>query len=472
MGVATLLTKWRDALWRMTHPQEARRREEEIDSAEQDPQNYNDALLELRKRQEEWRRVVDDPNSPVAALANAIQEEERSWVYVFRLKQTGADSTILDQMAAWRMDFECALFAHPNLPPDLFGRKFVVNESTVSGLLRNPALPLILLECPDFIDQLSEADQSAFFRLALQNDAIPPVLLSLLKTIHSPWLALEAQTHISLEDPEVPVLPDMEWLDIQITKIIQNGTLARCCLIYELAYHGLLPSTIELSVPWSHFDVPVPNDVASHPIVRELIEEINKLPEHGAKEREDALVVWVENMLFYKDRNAKLPYLEAALFHPMVPPWVGKCIAKGWSQGQSKRNVWSMHRLITMRQGKATDAVLTHLRETAIREALETWKELRNPTHSNLGIFYFVARGLPDLLEGGELNPKYRTLSTSETRSPDIRQRSFLIRLTIALRLDDTDPEQQEWREILRNDPNRYVRAAARKEITWPETNP
>ncbi|MGC4043626.1 MAG: hypothetical protein QM758_07450 [Armatimonas sp.] len=162
-------------------------------------------------------------------------------------------------------------------------------------------------------------------------------------------------------------------------------------------------------------------------------------------------------MLTDEEMRAKAPYVEAALVHPETPGWVHESLTRGWPWGRENGFTWSLHRVIVLRHGNPTQKTLAQFREEAIQEALH--KSLRY-NENNPGIFYFIARALPAALCRTHLTPEHEAFE-------DIKSLPFPIRLVVALHLDDIGSEHVEWREILRNDSNRFVRAAVRKEITW-----
>ncbi|MGC4043625.1 MAG: hypothetical protein QM758_07445 [Armatimonas sp.] len=246
------LAQWRERRSKEMHSleaekaeREARKKEEERVFVEQSTQ----MVLTLRQGQEEWSKIVYEPSSPAEVLRRVIVDETRSWFETGLVSNVIATS-LFESIRLWHLDFHRTVASHPNLPSELFGRDLEVNEDTVFGLLRNSALPLVLLENPDFIERLERESEDQFSQLVLQNEMAPPALLGGLKVLGDTWLTLEAQTHIASEDPDVPVLPDFDWLDAQIISRLRGDPTSLRCLIYELVCHGLLPKEIGPVTPW------------------------------------------------------------------------------------------------------------------------------------------------------------------------------------------------------------------------------
>lgn len=96
-------------------------------------------------------------------------------------------------------------------------------------------------------------------------------------------------------------------------------------------------------------------------------------------------------------------------------------------------------------------------------------------THSWSGIFYLTMRCAPwelvqrMLRSRGCFPAQFGQFPDQVHMARWLTELPFLARLGCALRLKDSQPEHRELRLLLLNDTNRYVRAAARKEIAWPE---
>lgn len=454
----------------MTHPRAGNLEEEYQADRDQEIEKVRKETLALRERQTQWGEVAADPNSTTDALRRVITDEALTWKQAQGILQGVSEfSSILAGICLWRQDFQRAAAAHPNLPPMLFGQELDINRHTVAGLLGNPVLPLMLLEYPDFVERLGAESQGKFAQHVLLHQDVPPALLGVLAMMSDPWLALEARTHIAAAESDAPATAELEWLDAQIVSLLRTDTMSLRCLVHELAAHGFLSREIEPLPPWLASAMSVPENIASHPTVIALLRELNSFTGQNAKERETSLLVWVETMLTREENRAKAPFLEAALSHPGTPGWVSKTITKGWPWGRMHCYAWSLHRLLTLRQGSATSGVITQFRNEALNEALESGNRSFGPYRSSPGIFYFVGRDLPDILQAARLDSIKYTLLGQDDLPENTQNISFLVRLVIALRLNSATIDQQEWREILRSDPNRFVRAAACRHLVWPK---
>lgn len=468
MSLSKSRVLWGNILWKITHPRaayhEAEYRLDKVNQVEE----ARKEVLTLRQRQAEWGRVAEDSEATADALRRVVSEEAHTWKLAWALMCEVNESSILEDIWLWHNKFQRVVTAHSNLPPELFGKELDVNAHTVAALLQSPVLPLILLEYPDFAEKLGKDDRYRFARFVLQHEAVPPALLGVLKTLNDPWFALEAQTHLSAEEPDIPETPNLDWLEAQIISLLRNDTLRVRCLVYELACHGVLSNDIEPIAPWRSPAVEATGELGAHPIVRGLIRELNSFTKQNPKEREISLVVWVETLLTHERSRVKAPYLEAALSHSETPQWVDACISKGWAQSRDREYAWSPHRTLSLHHRVVTRATVTALRNEAICEALHSWNSPLQSHRSNPGLFYLAARNLPDVFSGTDLNPKYDTYQHRWSKPPEhITDTSFLVRLAIAMQLDPTNRKHQAWHKQLSNDPNRYVRAAARKEIAW-----
>ncbi|MGC4043627.1 MAG: hypothetical protein QM758_07455 [Armatimonas sp.] len=481
MSVSDLREKLIDLLFWILCPRAAREdrdyqiaREQRV---QQRKQEAREKIKALRSDEEEWLKVACDPNTTADILRYVIANEVDSWHRVGGVASSTDCYADYDRISQWRINLFGKLAEHTNFPPDLIADLFESVgygcESIADGLLRNPALPLILLEYPDFLERLDQNDrrgrQKNKYMVAhrsLQSEKTPSALIAMIVKMDDPWISLEAQTHINAEDSAVTGYPDIEWLDTQIIHILRSDTISERWRVHELGRQGLISQTIEPTVPWKGFNDSgevVGGEVPTHPIVIEFLEEIDRLTDKEPEERE----WYLHNLLlrfFQPEMFSKVAYLEAALFHPTAPEWVDTCIATGWRYGTGDHTV-ALHRLMTIKQGKATAAVKARHRFDAIGEIALCWWGTRG---SSAGIFYLMMRALPEVLLEARSNPKYGLSVFKKEPLEHIESTAFLVRLAVALRLDDADPEHDEWREILCNDPNRYVRAAARREIAWP----
>ncbi|MGC4043628.1 MAG: hypothetical protein QM758_07460 [Armatimonas sp.] len=499
MAISDSLTLLRNFLWKVICPRAARMAEENRVYWElrkkrlaRRMQRVERIVETLRKDEGDWLETAKNPKSTADDLRRVIANDNDLSMQIIKVKRRllgdrGSFYQIYNNKYSWSCEFYKAVASHANFPFDLLGNEIYINAHSVSGLLQNPALPLILLECPEFLENLDRkkrtslysGNSSQFAYEVFQQAEIPLFLLQLLKNIKDPWFGLEAQTHITSDDFDTSTIPDINWLDAQVVDRLRSDTLQRRCLTYELAYYGILPKEIEPVPPWRDVAASVHEEPASDPDILEFVEETHKLARLGAEEREDTLLNRIRIELVQEDLHAQALKLEAVLLHPKTAHWVRTCIAKGWPHKRRYSSFWSLCRLMTILHGKPSDKVKAAFRFQAILEALKCWEEpLDNSERGSPGILYFMARDLPTLLEGSMLAQQYRDPRESyicggtpvRMNLPESLSRtSFLVRLAVALRLDDAESEQDYCREQLCNDPNRYVRAAARKEISWPK---
>ncbi len=202
-----------------------------------------------------------------------------------------------------------------------------------------------------------------------------------------------------------------------------------------------------------------------HPDVVKLVKKTHQLARKNPDERESVLIEEIRHLRDgTRDDHVWALRMEAVLYNPAAARWVSKCIAQGWPHSQKQGYVELLHRLMTMLQGKASPKVTAAHKALAIGRAFENLGELG---YSSPGMLYFLMCRLPDILEGNRLGKLYR--GPYSNVPIEIKSLPFLLRLAIAFRLEDTELAHREWRTLLCNDPNRYVRAAARKEIVWPK---
>jgi hypothetical protein len=136
-----------------------------------------------------------------------------------------------------------AIAAHPNTPPatlaDLLNRR---PHDAYPGFIRNPVLPLLPLEYPDFVRKLGGA--TVHF-LLLQRD-LPAMAARLLATHPDPLTAFEARTHIALlPDSKINSAEEqgarIEALDRLIHATVQEAHPRDRCLLGTMAILGLAP---------------------------------------------------------------------------------------------------------------------------------------------------------------------------------------------------------------------------------------
>jgi hypothetical protein len=138
--------------------------------------------------------------------------------------------------------------------------------------------------------------------------------------------------------------------------------------------------------------------------------------------------------------------------HPEIPAWVAQEFTTDWRP---------IYRIPAMLHPEASPPFVAIWRIDALHDALSGPRRGYNANDCP-GVFYFVLRDLPNALTGTKISINNFNIA------PGLPSRHFLVRLAVAMRLDDAVPEQRALRETLVDDPNRYVRAAARREIVWP----
>lgn len=466
------------------HPYIARKN----NTAEPEPltpyfQEAMDSIAVLRASEDTWHKIASDPGSTTEALQQVIAEENHAYDeamdtarMVDEFPRTEFEDT-LGRLERWRSGFMSAIAAHPNVTVELLST-LEMRDKVVASVLSNPVLPFLLLERPDFLEALDKEHpiigrrpdkQIEFARQALLHEELPATLLTMCTRSPSFWLALEAQTHVAAEDSGTPAVPDLEWLEAQIMNQLRADTPPRRILVYELGCYSLLPKTIEPVPPWQPQDSSYRAAASAHPNVRKLVERTHQLARHEPEYRERVLCDEIRQLKYdIEDGNALALRMEIALFHPKTAPWVSDCIAKGWPWSQKQGRVTPFCRLMTLVQGKASPKVTASLKAMAIHDVLEYWGELERFQYNSPGILYFLMCRLPDILEGNRLGKLYR--GPYSNVPIEIKSLPFLLRLAIAFRLEDTELAHREWRTLLCNDPNRYVRVAARKEIAWPKS--
>jgi hypothetical protein len=144
---------------------------------------------------------------------------------------------------------------------------------------------------------------------------------------------------------------------------------------------------------------------------------------------------------------------QALVVHPDTPHWLVQATAK--TEVAAFRIPTLLHphvpaRFVANHRQVVLDDVLAHLAQPGA-----LWSDCP-------GSLYLVLRHAPEVLSEWETEPADRKRSYLRGTA---ERGHFLTRLAIALSLNDTDTDDQEIRKLLLDDPNRFVRAAARKEI-------
>jgi hypothetical protein len=198
--------------------------------------------LELaRKNQSAWR-LASDPNASADDLSSLIREVLEE-VHSCR----GRDEwgmPLLRVLDSWKCpEWLCPagflippLAANPNTPPDLIVS--LLRESprlTLTGLLRNPVLPLLPLEVPDLFERLATYLPSGLVR----SPNLTAELAGILAFHPNSFTAWEARSSVALSGE---FRPDTDWRDAMERETFE---LARSSpfpdLLLDLAEFGLVP---------------------------------------------------------------------------------------------------------------------------------------------------------------------------------------------------------------------------------------
>lgn len=470
MSRQTGLAHW---FWRLTHPRQARRlKAEELAHAQAEWERRYPIIL-LRQEQErkeyaEWLAIVSNPETNPDELARVVAAQGHAWREHSRIHSRilsdppSDDGTNRDWGA-----FRSAVYAHPHLPPNLFAGEIPISLDTVSGLLSNPVHPR-LIEHPDFLATLSERDLLMFCGYALREPHLPSSLIQVLHRHCDPWTALEASTHVSaIPTEEQGTKPDLAWFDRQVIAILRQETIYRRSLLYELGWHGIVSSEIQPLNPWEESAFRKQRSVVSPTEVAECVRHAQAVTKQGRQGQEEwrERWVWSKTTVLGDDKDSQTTaFFQEVFEHPDTPRFVRQYL-HNWREFPSRCNLWAE------RSGESIWRrwCIAISRRRALREALDYRKEV----YSCPGTFYLVLRDLPvdrtgtkrtALEQANAITGNFISVS-GDYQSPN----HFLGRLAVALHLDDADPKQRELRETLVDDPNRYVRAAARKEIAWLE---
>lgn len=140
-----------------------------------------------------------------------------------------------------------AIAAHPNTPPmtlaDLLNRR---PHDAYPGFIRNPVLPLLPLECPDFSRELG----GATIRFLLLQRDLPATAACLLSVHPAPLVAFEARMHITLlADSDLP--PEERaacvaaWEKL-LRQVITDSTLPERCRYANMALLRLAPEWCDM----------------------------------------------------------------------------------------------------------------------------------------------------------------------------------------------------------------------------------
>ncbi len=224
------------------HPHKPRGLREKNNLTESEPlspyfQEAMDSIAVLRASEDAWHKIASDPGSTTEALQQVIAEENHAYDEAMDIAWMvdGFPRTefedMLEPLKSWRIGFQKAIAAHPNVTVDLLSA-LEMRDKVVASVLSNPVLPLLLVERPDFLEALDKEHpivgwqpdkQIAFATHALHQEKLPAALLTLITMNNqSSWLTLEAQTHIMAEDSDTPSVPDMKWLETHIINLMRS----------------------------------------------------------------------------------------------------------------------------------------------------------------------------------------------------------------------------------------------------------
>jgi hypothetical protein len=158
-------------------------------------------------------RAADDPTTSSERLGQIAETAIRLLMPLhFWLPFRGIARRIVERIAA-----------HPNASPELLLR--IVNDHDygfgyLDGIFSNPILPLLPLECPDFLSGLTPV---AIRRILSRNDT-PKPLLNLLTAHPDPWIALEARTHRNFAGDMPPDIDPWKELEPLLRPLVATVT--------------------------------------------------------------------------------------------------------------------------------------------------------------------------------------------------------------------------------------------------------
>jgi hypothetical protein len=258
------------------------------------------------------------------------------------------------------------------------------------------------------------------------------------------------QARLSKANPDG--IPDLAWLDQQVIMLLRKETDLRRSLLCELEHHDLLPRTVHPVNPWCEPAFQAIRDAIPVAQVEAFVRERRTAKLWQRKDWK-----WVRSDR-YGEEGERAAFFMEALAHSDLPLCVvDTLIYDVW---------WRSYRLTILQRSDLSPRLLQKCRQQAIEEAL-SYGQFPESRNTGPGTFYLVLRDLPEPLI--HLSGMVRVRNIASFFENVLRVGHFLARLAVALRLDDSDAEQKRLRMSLVDDPNRYVRAAARKEIAWPE---
>jgi hypothetical protein len=201
-----------DWFWRLMHPRQARERVRADAAAAKASQEKQQQQAFEKYQQERAQRlsVAYNPESSPNELRRVLNEDKRSVVsnlyrqiHVHLSREGFPDDH--ESVVRYLYAVQCAVSAHPNIPPEVFGTDIPITGDTVAALLKNPVFPLLLLERPDFLERLDankgnraqqESNGFSFACFALRHKKLSAALVAVLTAYENQWIALEARTHV------------------------------------------------------------------------------------------------------------------------------------------------------------------------------------------------------------------------------------------------------------------------------------
>jgi hypothetical protein len=344
-----------------------------------------------------------------------------------------------------------AIAAHPNTPPatliELLNRR---PHDAYPGFIRNPVLPLLPLENPDFVHRLS----GATIRFLLLQRDLPSTLARLLSTHPDPITAFEARTHIALlADSETNSVEGPRERIAEFDQIIRAAVQMvhprDRCLYGTMAILGLAPpwctprqEPIYDPLLWEEIP-PVPDEVRDA-LRREIhCLENGKLPK--------AVHTWcaeppqAKSFPLSLDPFRRKAVLRAALLDPATPPNILTALhCDNHPLYPLLNETWWVRDYMVIRHPNVPPDLLAREQKGLKRYLLtDEFARYLLLTHCSRAVYHIPAEDLAQYCETGDLPTRLALARTLTRWHP----------LHIVLR----------WR--LTRDPNALVRAAARREI-------
>jgi hypothetical protein len=347
-----------------------------------------------------------------------------------------------------------AISAHPNTPPDtLFQLLNQLPEPTATGLFQNPILPLLPLECPDFFSRL----QVEVIACLLQRPDLPEIVAQQFISHEDPLLAWEARTHIALSGE---VQPGEDW-NAELTKAVKQAITEETdwearCLYMLMAHFRLGPDWLPNLL--SEINARVGDPLESEAF-QDFMVSLPSVPSHILKEA----------------RNAVLGN-QSIVSAPLVDEWI-----LGYDKREANKGIrfealcWSLIRqkdspaevltecapwhgydysLACLGHPNTSPMVLNECRQCAESPLARLTKYQGFMLMLNVRWHERIAR---------YLHARYSKQFSEAIQWEYLYNTDFLARLAYLERFRKTwNPKHHRRVRELRNDPNRYVRAAAR----------